>query len=252
MNQSFTGIVIYKKDYREKDALVKIFTREYGFKMFFIKNYHRPNHRLHSFLFPLTYNQYVGKLQAQGLSFIQEGMSINRFLDLRQDFSKQAHASYIVQLVDASIEDQQKDEELFDFLLAVLQAMAQGMSEQLLTIYCELQLLKRFGIYFHWRGCKLCGHLDRDLDISLGLQGVICQQHFSADPYRLHLSSNTVKILILMAETPLQQIKAIRVRPETVKELRQLMDQIYQEYVGIRLKSKSFLDQMGHFLDDNH
>lgn len=247
MSDSFSGIVIYKKDYRERDALVKIFTQEYGFKMFFIKNYHRANHPLHSILFPLTYNQYVGTIHADGLSFIREGVALNRFLSIRQDLTQQAHASYLAQLFDASIEDQQADHALFQLFLDILQAMTQGKSAQLLTIYGELHLLQRFGIYLHWQGCKLCGRLKGELDFSMALQGVLCQQHYLADPRRLHLSSNTVKVLILMAQTPLSQINNIQVRPETLKEMRYFMDQIYQEFVGIRLRSKSFLEQIERF-----
>ena len=42
----------------------------------------------------------------------------------------------------------------------------------------------------------------------------------------------------------LKQIQNINLSDQTLKDLRILMDAIYQEYVGIRLKSKSYLDQI--------
>ncbi|MEG2705683.1 recombination protein O N-terminal domain-containing protein, partial [Lactococcus sp.] len=33
------GLVLYTKNYREKDKLVKIFTESFGKRMFFVKNF---------------------------------------------------------------------------------------------------------------------------------------------------------------------------------------------------------------------
>ena len=40
------------------------------------------------------------------------------------------------------------------------------------------------------------------------------------------------------------KINGIRLKEETKQAIRQLIDQLYEEYVGIHLKSKKFIDQM--------
>ena len=47
-----------------------------------------------------------------------------------------------------------------------------------------------------------------------------------------------------LSQVDLKQIQNINLSDQTLKDLRTLMDAIYQEYVGIRLKSKSYLDQI--------
>ena len=47
-----------------------------------------------------------------------------------------------------------------------------------------------------------------------------------------------------LSQVDLKQIQNINLSDQTLKDLRVLMDAIYQEYVGIRLKSKSYLDQI--------
>ena len=42
----------------------------------------------------------------------------------------------------------------------------------------------------------------------------------------------------------LHQINSIQVSQETIQELRRLMDEIYKEFVGINLKSKSYLNNL--------
>lgn len=40
------GIILFTKDFKEKDKLVKIFTESYGKLMFFVKGAHRKNNPL--------------------------------------------------------------------------------------------------------------------------------------------------------------------------------------------------------------
>jgi DNA repair protein recO len=39
-------------------------------------------------------------------------------------------------------------------------------------------------------------------------------------------------------------LETISLKPEIKQELRQFMDQLYEEYVGIHLKSKKFIDSL--------
>ena len=39
-----------------------------------------------------------------------------------------------------------------------------------------------------------------------------------------------------------ETLETISLKPEIKQELRQFMDQLYEEYVGIHLKSKKFID----------
>ena len=41
-----------------------------------------------------------------------------------------------------------------------------------------------------------------------------------------------------------ETLETISLKPEIKQELRQFMDQLYEEYVGIHLKSKKFIDSL--------
>ena len=244
MEHKFEGIVLFKRDYREKDALVKIFTQEFGTKMFFVKHYYQANNSLIPVLQPLTCNAYVGKIQSNGLSFLREGSPVRKFKTIQTDYEKQAYAIYLSQLIDASIEDNLKDSLLYEFYKALLKAIDSGLSHQVLTIYCEIHLLKRFGIELNWRHCRICGKNIGSFDFSIRHQGLLCQEHFYLDPFRMHLSDKAIKIAILLATVQVSQIEAIKVSQQTIKELRFLLDELYKEFVGIHLKGKSYINQM--------
>lgn len=250
MDQDFEGIVLFKRDYREKDALVKIFTKEFGTKMFFIRHFHSKSNPLVKHLKPLTCHSYVGRINDQGLSFIKEGVKQALLVKLESDYQALAYASYISQLVDASIEDNQPDPALYDFLKQILLAINQGLSYQVLTIYTELQLLPRFGIHFNWQTCQICGRQDGAFDLSLRLQGLICSHDYPKDPFRLHLQPRILYLLRLLAQVRLEDIQSIDLTRQTIQDLQAVTDEIYKEYVGINLKGKSYLRKMAKFEAD--
>ena len=48
------GLVLFARNHREKDKLVKIFTEKYGKIMFFVKNANRPNNSIKTAILPFT------------------------------------------------------------------------------------------------------------------------------------------------------------------------------------------------------
>ncbi|WP_314197137.1 DNA repair protein RecO [Abiotrophia defectiva] len=244
MNERFEGIVLFKRPHREHDGLVKIFTQEFGTKMFFVRGLYRGHHRLTSACLPMTHHTYIGDIQDQGLSFLKESQPIQLFQALQQDILLQAYGIYVLQLVDAALEDNQANPRVYQLLLQVLEALNQGLTAQVIVAYLEIHLLPIFGIHIQWTSCAACQTSDRPLRFSLKRQAVLCDRHASLDIHCLPVSSRAVHVARRLSQVDLKQIQNIDLSDQTLKDLRTLMDAIYQEYVGIRLKSKSYLDQI--------
>lgn len=244
MNERFEGIVLFQRKHREHDALVKIFTKEYGTKMFFVKGLQKPNHRLTSQLIPLTINNYIGTINQDGLSFLKEASTISFNSHIQMDYLKQAYSSYIVQLVDASINDNIPAQELYTMLFDALELIDDGVSYEVITVGIEIKLLKYFGLAINFSQCRICNSTEQPFDFSMRLQGVLCQKHFYEDEYRMQINPRAMYVASILDQVQLSQIKSINVSSETIKELRHLMDEIYKEFVGIRLKSKSYIDSL--------
>ena len=71
------GIVLYHRDYREDDKLVKIFTEQAGKLMFFVKHANRS--RLNSMIQPLTLVDMYLKINDDGLSYIEDIHEVQKF-----------------------------------------------------------------------------------------------------------------------------------------------------------------------------
>ena len=68
--QETEGLILFVRNHREKDKLVKIFTEKFGKTMFFVKGANRPNNPLTSAVLPFTNANYVGDIRTEGLSFL--------------------------------------------------------------------------------------------------------------------------------------------------------------------------------------
>lgn len=242
--QQFDGIVLSIRKHREKDALVKIFTREHGKRMFFVKNIKNPNHSLKAALLPFTKATYLGRIKDDGLSFLQDSRAISHFSNMQTDIHLNAYATYLNNLADAAINDAIKAADLYDLLEESLFAMQNGMDAEVVVNIFEMRVLKYFGAAPQLQECVVCHSKQEPFDFSVKYSGALCQKHYDEDPRRSHASPAAVHFARIFQLVTPKHVGNIKIKPETKQALRAFIDELYEEYVGIRLKSKSFIDQM--------
>lgn len=244
MLETFEGIVLFRKQYREEDSIVKIISPEFGKRMFFIKKGQLVNNRFHSQLLPFSINHYTGTINSSGFSFIRESETIVFHKKIAQDLTLQAYASYFVQLVDAAFEDFEPNIEIYFFLKQSILKLNEGFNCEIVLIYFELNILRFFGITFDFSGCQICGKTQGIFDVSIQFGGVVCKEHFECDRYRLHLSPRSVYLAQLLTSIPLEKINSMNIKSETLNELKRMTNELLNEYVGIKLKSRQFIEEL--------
>lgn len=238
------GLIISSRNYKEKDKLVKIFTESAGKMMFYVKGIHRRNQPLAPAIRPFTQAVYIGTFKSEGLSFITSVKDVHAYRKIQEDIFLSGYGTYLLSLVDAAIEDHQYDPNLFHFTQQALERMNQGDDAEIITNIFEIQILQRFGIAPIWTHCAVCGETQGKFDYSSKYGGVICERHWSLDPRRYHADPRAVYFARMFSAISYERINGIHLKEETKQAIRQLIDQLYEEYVGIHLKSKKFIDQM--------
>lgn len=243
------GIILFTKDYKEKDKLVKIFTESYGKLMFFVKGAHRKNNPITASILPFTEAIYIGEFKNQGLSFLNSSKEVKPFLTIQQDIFINAYATYLLNLVDVAIDDRVYDPNLFHFLEQALTLLNDGKDAEIITNIFELQLLNRFGVSPNWSHCCVCGETKGKFDYSSNYSGVLCERHWSLDNHRYHANPKAIHFIRLFVSISYDNIQNITLKTDTKIAIRTTIDELYDEYVGIHLKSKKFIDQMKKWED---
>lgn len=249
MRTESKGIVMFQKDYRERDKLVKIFTESAGKLMFLVRNVTRVNSPLKAYIAPFTVGTFIGDFRENGLSYLYDVKSVAPLYNLQQDIFKNAYGTYMVNLLDAAVEDRQYDPKLFAFLLAGLKALDEGVDSEIVSMIFELHLLPYFGTQFNWRDCCVCHTTHGPFDFSSAYGGLLCQKHWPLDPHRYHADPTAVELTRRLAAVDYAHLGKINVKPATKRAIRHLLDEIDDEFIGLHLKSKKFIDQMSRWED---
>ena len=237
------GLVLYNRNFREDDKLVKIFTEGAGKRMFLVK--HASRSKLTAGIQALTLADYSVKLNEEGLGYIDDVHQVKTFKEIQGDIFRLAHATYVVSLADACMQDGVADAALFAFVEKTLDLMEAGLDAEVLTNIFEIQLLGRFGISLNFHECVFCHRVGLPFDYSYQYSGVLCPQHYQEDQRRPHLDPNLLYLLDQFQSISFAELETISIKPEMKRKLRLFIDQLYEEYVGIHLKSKKFIDDLG-------
>lgn len=242
------GIVLYNRDYKEKDKLVKLFTAKAGKQMIFIKGGNGQRFQSKDMIQPISVSSFVLNLNSQGLSFIRTHSDTQFFRQIQSDIFLTGYVTYMLNLVDMAIEDRVNDQALFSFLLESINLIERGMDAEVVTFIFEIQILSRFGVYLNFEQCQVCGKTGQPFDFSWALQGVVCQKHRQSELSLAQEDPNVLYFLGLFSTVDLAVLNEIKIKADMKRKIRILIDLIYAEYVGLNLKSKKFIDNMNDWL----
>ncbi|MCZ2490895.1 DNA repair protein RecO [Dellaglioa carnosa] len=243
-NEEFEGILLYRKEYKERDLLVKFLTNRYGKKMFFIKGARKRGFKLSSALLPFTIGTYSGNLNDNGLSFINAAKEFEQLKMISQDIVSNAYTTYIFSLIDAAFKDNEPIPVWYQKVATAIRLIDEEFDAEIITNIIEIQLLSVFGVQPQLQGCAVGGETQGEFDYSEAYGGLLCSKHWYLDNNRLHATQKAIFYLRQFSVVNLDKLNSIKVAERTKKELRQIIDVIYDNSVGLNLKSKKFIDGM--------
>ncbi|RLK62498.1 DNA repair protein RecO [Atopobacter sp. AH10] len=247
-NQSFHGLVLSVNPHKEKDALVKILTKEYGKRTFFVRRLKQANHPLSSSLQLGVYSSFLGDINQKGLSFLRDASVKENFSGARFDPNRSAYLTYFLNLVDASDLDGQSSPKTFERLLACLEQLEKGQVGKVLQVALEWQMLETFGLGFSFKRSAVSGLVlnGDDLTFSLSPLGFSFYNELSAGSCLL--SKPAARLSWLLGQAPIHRLRKVEVEDILLDEGLKVLGIIYSEYAGLNLKSRRYLKKMDDWL----
>lgn len=249
MLQKVEGIVIRTTDYGEANKILTLYTRELGKIGVMARGAKRPKSRLSSISQLFTHGQYVFQ-KTSGLGVLNQGEMIQSFRDLREDIFLTAYAAYIVELLDKLTDQRVINPYLYELLFQTLKYIDEGLDYEILTRIFEVKMLKVAGIGLHVDGCSHCGASEGEFSFSVKEGGFLCHRCYFVDERTIKINSGTAKLLRLFYYFDLNRLGNISVKPETKQQLKQVLEAYFDEYSGLYLKSKRFLNQLDKLKTD--
>lgn len=240
------GIIFKRQKYKEADLLAKIMTRS-GIITLIVKGALRPKSRLGACTLNFSYGTYVIYTSGQGLSNLRTYKEVKQFDGIYNDLTKNAYASFILDLIDHAFVEYQPLGKVYDLADFALNKINDGIDPEVITQIVQMKMLQSFGVMPTLDKCVLCGKRQGVFDYSIKLGGVICSDHFATVQSRMHLAAKETAVLRTIGLIPIEKLGSIDLNSETKKATRKAIDRIYRETIDLNLKTKKFLDELKLF-----
>ncbi|WP_070120637.1 DNA repair protein RecO [Bacillus marinisedimentorum] len=237
------GIVIRTNSYGETNKIVTLFTRESGKMGLMARGAKKPKSRLATVSQLFMHGQFLIQ-SGSGLGTMQQGEIITSFRSIRQDIIATAYASYVAELTDKLTEDKKPNPYLFELLYQTLHYIDEGIDYEVLMFIYEVKMLAVAGLHPTLNECASCGATEGRFGFSIREGGLLCHRCFHQDPHILELSPAAARLLRLFYHFDLNRLGNVSVKEETKNEIRRVLSAYYEEYSGLYLKTKRFLDQI--------
>lgn len=241
------GLVIRSMDYGEGNKILTLFSKEQGKVSFVARGAKKVKSRFGSAAQLFTYGDYSYFQSGGSLGSLNHAEIVEAHHRIREDLHLAARASYLAELTDRMIADQEGQLFLFEQLKSSFEAMEEGKDPAIVGHLYEMKMLAHAGVVPELDACVSCRSDTGFAAFSVGLGGILCERCRMKDPQAYPLTAGVHKLLRLLLHTDVRRLGAINVRPETKAFVQGLIRAYYDAHVGIALKSRSFLEQMDKY-----
>ncbi len=230
------GIIVSENPYSETSKLLNIFTLEYGMIGVIAKGAKRMKSPLRSVTSKLTYAYFQINYKEGKLSNLISADVIDPFIKIKSDLLKISYASYLLELT-FGVSKQTNDRSIFNILESALNKIEEDFDAVVITNILELKYLDYLGIKPELDSCAICGST-KILTVSTSKGGFICNNCHTNEKI---VDSKTINILRMLYYVDISKVSKISISDNVKEEIDNFINEYYDMYSGLYLKSKKFL-----------
>ena len=233
------GIILSEKSYGETSKILNILTKEKGIIGVMSKGCKRIKSPLRSVSSVFTYAIFSLNYKEDKLSTLISADVINPLLNIRKDINKISYLNFICELSNQVIKQTQSNK-VYELLINSVIKIEEGFDPLVITNILELKYLNFLGIEPNLDGCTVCG-TQNVITLSTSSGGFVCLKHLNNEYI---VSNKTIKIIRMLKYVDVSKISKINIKDDVKKEINDFLDEYYDKYTGLYLKSKKFIEKL--------
>ena len=242
MIRKVTGIVINTVDYKESSKIVNIFTENEGIIGVLSKGCKTMKSKLRAVSTPLSQGTFYLRQYGSGMPLLTEVDLEISYKEIRKDIFKQNYAIFLLDLASQGYRHG-KQKEIYSLLIASLSKIEEGYDAEVITDILALQLLNYLGIQPELSCCVSCGNKNDIITISSYKGGYLCKKCVGQE---FVYSLKTIKLIKMLSLVDIKKIKNIDIHEEIKQEIQIFIDDYYDRYSGLYLKSRDILREFSY------
>lgn len=240
MIKKIEGIIIRETSYGESSKIINIFTKEYGIIGVMAKGAKSLKSKLRNFSCPFTYGYFHVYYKEDKLSILIECEIIDELKEIKKDLTLLSYMNYITELA-TQIYKQNNDVAIYSYLISTLIKINLKMDPLVLTNILEIKLLDYLGVSLKLDGCIRCGNNKNIVTINETEGGFICKNCVKNEPI---YNEKIIKMLRMYYLIEIDSITSLNISVEVKEAINRFLNNYYEQYTGLYLDSKKFLEKM--------
>lgn len=234
------GIVLSDTNYSESSKILNVLTKEHGKIGIISKGCRNLKSSLRSVSSKLTYGYFNIYYKQEGLSVLISVDIINDFSNIKQDLFKIGYATFLSDLTNQVLKETSSNE-IFDLFINGLIKINDDFDPMIITNIIELKYLNYLGVMPILDCCSVCGSNKKIVTVSSFSGGYLCVNCYKNEYI---VDEKTIKLLRMFSYVDISKIKELNILPKNKNEINKFLENYYDRYTGIYLKSKDFLTQL--------
>lgn len=240
MIEEVEGIIISEKPYGETSKVINVLTNKYGIIGMMVKGCRTMKSPLRSVTGKLTYGKFIIYYKKEKLSLLSEVSVISNFNNIKKDIDKISYASFLLELAEQVYQQYQYDS-IYNLLISGLMKINDGFDPLVITNIIELKYLDFLGVLPVLDSCSVCGSQNSIITLSSDLGGYLCGHCRTNEPI---INTKSIKLIRMYYYVDISKIEKLEVSMESKNEINTFLDNYYDRYTGLYLKSKSFVKEL--------
>lgn len=240
--ESFEGIILSETNYSESSKILNVYTKEKGLIGVMAKGCRNMKSKLRGVSRKLIYGKIHIYYKPNGLSTLIGVDILNSFSKTIMDLEKVSYASFILDLTSQVLK-QADDPNIFDLLKDTLIKIEEGLNPMALASILELKFLDYLGVSPSIDSCAHCGNNKQIVTLSSSGGGYICKNCYNNEYL---VSDKTIKMIRMFYYVDIKNITKLDISDKVLTEINEFLDDYYDRYTGLYLKSKDFLKKINN------
>ena len=237
MIEAVEGIILSEKDYGDSSKILDVYTKKHGLIGVISKGCKRIKSPLRSVSSKLTYGVFQLHYKENKLSTLISVDVIDNFKNIILDIKKVSYASFLLELTH-QVARQNNHEDIYDLLINALTKINEGFDPMVIMNIIELKYLDYLGVMPVIDGCSMCGGTSSIATLSSLRGGYVCNKCRTNEKL---VSEKTIKLIRMFYYVDISKISKLDIGFNEKNEINLFLDEYYDNYTGLYLKSKNFL-----------
>ena len=238
MYKKIEGIVVSENPFEESSKIIKVFTKE-GIISIIAKGAKRIKSPFFSSTSKFNYGIFNIVYKENTLSKLVDADIQNGFYNIKKDFNKISYATYITELT-LQVYKHEAKENIYDLYLASMIKINEGYDPLVISDIIKLKLLDNLGIKPIIDRCVSCGNKTDIVTVSSYLGGFVCKNCLKNE---VIVNPKTITLIRGLYYIDISKIKKIDISSNIKKEIDTFINDYYDRYSGIYLKSNILIDK---------